>query len=104
MDARALAHEPAAFPMVRALARMHELVALVARSGELLWQSPRLVELSRGSGFPGSHWLETLVDPRSPDLDARLESAGGLSGEPVELRRQGGRPLPVRVSAVQLGP
>jgi len=104
MHARAFAQEPdSALPVVRALARLHELIALVdSSSGELLWQSQGLSELCGARALQGSHWLEALAAPGSPDLDARLKATGQLSGELVELKGMEGRPLPARVSAAQL--
>ena len=105
MEARFVVQEPdrdPALPMVRALARLHDLVALVSRSGELIWLSEGLIDLCGSRTLDGTHWLETLAAPCSPDLDSRLSATGRLSGERVELRGRGGRLLPARVSAAQL--
>jgi PAS domain S-box-containing protein len=88
--------------MVQALARLHDLVALVDRSGRLTWLSDGLVELCGSPAREGMHWLETLAAPGSPDLLSRLGATGQLAGERVELRGRGGQLLPARVSAAQL--
>jgi PAS domain S-box-containing protein len=88
--------------MVQALARLHDLVALVDRSGRLTWLSDGLVELCGSPAREGMHWLETLAAPGSPDLLSRLGATGQLAGERVELRGRGGQLLPASVSAAQL--
>jgi PAS domain S-box-containing protein len=103
MEARVLTQQQdldPVFPLVRALARLHDLVALVDRSGELLWLSEGLVELC-GSRLRGTQWLEALAKPRSEGLASRLTAVGQLTGEPIDLRGRRG-PLPARVSAAQL--
>ena len=103
MEARVLTQQQdldPVFPLVRALARLHDLVALVDRSGELLWLSDGLVELC-GSRLHGAQWLEALAKPRSEGLASRLSAIGQLSGEAIDLRGRHG-PLPARVSAAQL--
>ena len=104
MHTQAAAQEPdSALALVRALAQLHGLVALVdTGSGELRWLSPGLAELCDARALPGSDWLDTLAGPRSPGLGARLRAAGQLSGECVDLRGTGGRSVPARVSAAQL--
>jgi PAS domain S-box-containing protein len=103
MEARALASTPdSALPVVRALAQLHELVALVDRRGQLMWVSDGLAKLGDGHPLPGTHWLETLAAPVKPGVSARLQATGRLSGEPVQLRAHGGQTLPARVSAARV--
>src|SRR5258705_3712287 len=103
MEAQALAQQQdldPALPLVQALARLHDLVALVNPSGQLLWLSEGLAELC-GSRLRGTQWLEALAVPRSEDLAPRLSTIRQLSGEPIDLR---GRhcALPPRVSPAQI--
>lgn len=105
MEARALASTPdSALPVVRALAQLHDLVALVDRRGEVIWVSDGLAKLCGARPLPGAHWLETLATAATPALNARLQATGRLSGEPVSLRVRGGRALPARVSAARVDP
>lgn len=104
MEARSAAQEPyAALPVVRALARLHDHVALVdSCTNELLWLSPRLAALCGVSGLPASHWLEALGARPRPDLDAALAEAGLLTGEPVALRTAAGTTVAARLSAARI--
>jgi PAS domain S-box-containing protein len=103
MEARAIASSPEpVLPMVRALAQLHELVALIDRQGRLIWASDGLAELCGARPLGGTHWLDTLAAPATPGLGARLQAAGRLSGEPVQLKARTGCVLPARVSAARL--
>ena len=104
MHARAVAQETdPALALVRALAQLHDLVALVdTGSGELRWLSPSLAELCGARVLPGAHWLDALSGTRPPNLDARLRATGMLSGEPIELKGVAGRRVSARVSAARL--
>jgi len=103
MEARAIASnaEPV-LPVVRALAQLHDLVALIDRQGRVLWASDGLAELCSARALTDSHWLDSLVMPRARALGARLQASGRLSGEPVELRGRGERAIPARVSAARV--
>jgi PAS domain S-box-containing protein len=103
MEARAIASnaEPV-LPLVRALAQLHELVALIDRQGQVVWASDGLAKLCGPRSRSSAHWLETLAIPATPTLGARLQSSGRLSGEPVNLRGRAGKPLPAKVSAARV--
>ena len=104
MEARVV-QEPerdAVLPMVRALARLHDLVAVVDPAGKLLWLSDGLLALCGSPNLTGSHWLETLAEPASADLGARLRTSGQLSGEAVALRGRGSCRVEARASAAKL--
>jgi PAS domain S-box-containing protein len=104
MEARAIAsHSPVpVLPVVRALAQLHELVALIDRAGRVLWASDGLAKLCGTGPLVGEGWLERLAIPETPALGARLEATGRLSGEPVKLRGRAQRRLPARVSAARV--
>jgi len=87
--------------VVRALAQLHELVALVDPGGQLLWLSDGLAKLT-GARAQGQSWLEALAAPPNAALGARLLATGRLAGEPIQLRARGDRPLPARVSAARV--
>jgi len=103
MEARALPRnaEPV-LPVVRALAKLHELVALVDRQGQLIWASDGLAKLCDTRTLTNAHWLDSLAIGPSPALGARLQATGRLSGEPVNLRGPADNPLPARVSAARV--
>jgi PAS domain S-box-containing protein len=97
MHARATARpQDFALPAVRALARLHELVALTDRRGRVVWTSEPLARLC-GSGFGAAPWLECLAKPASAEMDARLATRRRLAGEAVGLRGRDGAVLPARV-------
>jgi two-component system, LuxR family, sensor kinase FixL len=104
MQARAIAsHSPEpVLPVVRALAQLHELVALIDRTGRVAWASEGLVKLCGPRPLVGESWLERMVVPATPALGARLETTGRLCGEPVKLRGRGDRSLSARVSAARV--
>ena len=103
MEARAIESNPdPVLPVLRALAQLHELVALVDRHGQVIWVSDGLAKLCGTRSPSSAHWLETLAVPASATLGARLQTAGRLSGEPVSLRGQAGKPLPAKVSAARV--
>lgn len=102
MEARAIASPEPVLPMVRALAELHELVAVVDRQGRLVWTSEGLSALCRARSLRGAHWLDTLAGAGSPALGARLEAMGRLSGEPVSLPGRAGAVVPARVFAARL--
>ncbi len=104
MESRAVASIPeSVLPVARALAQLHELVALVDRRGQALWLSEGLTTLCGALPASGTNWLEALVEPATLGLAARLSATGRLSGEAVSLRTRGGRPLPARLSAARVG-
>ena len=103
MEARAIASrspEPV-LPVVRALAELHELVALIDRDGRVLWASDGLAKLCGPRSLQGEGWLERLVVPATPALAARLEATGRLAGEPVKLRGRTER-LAAKLSAARI--
>jgi len=104
MEARVLASDPdPVLPVVRALAQLHDLVALVDPQGRAIWVSDGLAKLCAVSPLAGSLWLDTLATPAAGStLSARLQASGRLSGEPVRLRARGGKPLSARVSAARV--
>jgi PAS domain S-box-containing protein len=103
MEARAIVSnaEPV-LPVVRALAKLHDLVALIDRHGRVIWASDGLVKLCGARPHANTHWLDTLALSTTPTLGARLQTAGRLSGEPVTLRGRAGEALPARVSAARV--
>jgi PAS domain S-box-containing protein len=105
MKARdAAAQEPnAVLPMVRALAQLHELVALVdSRSNQLRWLSPRLAALCGVHELPAGHWLDALTSAETPASESRFAEVGLLAGEPVVLRTAEGASVPARLSAARI--
>jgi len=103
MEARAIASNPdPVLPVVRALAQLHDLVALVDRQGQVIWASDGLAKLCGARSHAGAHWLESLAIPATPTLGARLQATGRLSGEPLDLRGREGQPLPAKVSAARV--
>ncbi len=102
MEARALASTPdPVLPVVRALAQLHELVALIDRQGHAIWVSDALAKLGDAGPLTGAHWLDALTGAPST-LSARLQATGRLSGEPITLRARGGKLLPARISAARV--
>jgi len=106
MRARAIASlpDPSLLPVICTLSELHELVALVARSGEVLWVSEGLARLWGSPSFGKDHWLETLALPADAALRSRFADAARLSNERVTLRGRAGRGIAARVSAARLGP
>lgn len=103
MDARAMVSEAeSVLPVVRALAKLHHLVALIDRQGRVIWASDGIAKLCGASPHGNGHWLDTLADSPTPGLDARLQAAGRLSGEPVKMRSREGKAVPARVSAARI--
>ena len=91
-------------PVICALGQLHDLVALVGRSGEVLWVSDALAKLCGSRVFGKEHWLEALARPTDTELRTRLLAARRLSNERVTLRGRAGRGIEARVSATRLGP
>jgi PAS domain S-box-containing protein len=88
--------------VVRALAELHGLVALIDRQGHAIWVSDELTKLGDARPLLGTHWLDALASAAPSGLSARLQATGRLSGEPVSLRTRGGKQLPARVSAARV--
>jgi PAS domain S-box-containing protein len=88
--------------VVRALAQLHDLVALIDRQGDPIWVSDSLAKLCDARPLAGGHWLDALASTAPSTLSARLQATGRLSGEPVSLRTRGGKLLPARVSAAHV--
>jgi len=103
MEARAIASnaEPV-LPVVRALEKLHDLVALIDRHGRVTWASDGIAKLRGARPNANAHWLDALAHAAPPELDARLQTAGRLSDEPVTLRGRAGEALPARVSAARV--
>ncbi len=93
-----------ALPRARGLGRIHPHVALLDRTGHVLWLSEALQRLCPASPVEGRPWLSALA--RAQDAE-RLRHAVTLGrpvlDEPVQLRGESGAGIPATVSTARVG-
>ncbi len=95
----------ALLPQVEELTRLHEWIAVVEPSGSVLWMSEGLSQVCGSDAALGLPWLDALAIPEHRGhLERQLRSRGWFAKARMELRLEGGRHLPVTVSAGPVAP
>lgn len=87
--------------LLRALARLHQLVLLLDEEGRIVWVSGELgAWCGRGECLVGRSARELFGQEPRKDLRERLERDGSLTNERIEVIRGDGEAIPVELSAV----